>query len=138
LRRRSQPRAGMRMIRALYFGAGALAALLALGSVSLLLAAWRGDEAGGTYRVSITFALAVASLAAVSFGAGSRPTAAAGGRLRSLAAGALFSGTFALLLAAFESWSGRPLSLVSFGALAIFAAGCFFIARRSTSVSVAE
>lgn len=126
------------MIRALYFGAGVLAALLALGSVSLLLAAWRGDDAGGTYRVSISFAVAVALLAAVSFGAGSRPTGSAGGRLRSLAAGALFSGTFALLVAVIESWSGTPLRLVGFGALAIFAAGCFFIARRSTGVTVTE
>jgi hypothetical protein len=128
----------MRMIRALYFGAGVLAALLVLGSISLLLAAWRGDEAGGTYRVSVSFALAAALLAAVSFGAGSRPTASAGGRLRSLAAGALFSGTFALLVAAVEWWSGTPLRLVGFGALAIFAAGCFFVARRSTSVTVTE
>jgi hypothetical protein len=128
----------MRMIRALYFGAGALAALLALGSVSLLLAAWRGDEAGGTYRVSVTFAVAVAALAAVSFAAGSRPTASEGGRLRSAAAGAVFSGTFALLLIAIEWWSGTPLRLVGFGALAIFAAGCFFVARRATSVNATE
>jgi hypothetical protein len=128
----------MRMIRALYFGAGVLAALLALGSASFLLAAWRADEAGGTYRVSLWFALAVALVAAVSFGAGSRPTASAGGRLRSLAAGALFSGTFALLLAAVEWWSGTPLRLVGFGALALFAAGCFFVARRSTNVNVTE
>jgi hypothetical protein len=127
----------MRMIRALYFGAGVLVALLVLGSISLLLA-WRGDEAGGTYRVSVSFALAAALLAAVSFGAGSRPTASPGGRLRSLAAGALFSGTFALLVAAVEWWSGTPLRLVGFGALAIFAAGCFFVARRSTSVTVTE
>jgi hypothetical protein len=128
----------MRMIRALYFGAGVLAALLTLGSASLLLAAWRGDEAGGTYRVSVSFAVAVALLAAVSFAAGSRPTVSAGGRLRSLAAGALFSGTFALLVAAIESWSDTPLRLVGFGALAIFAAGCFFVARRSTGVTVPE
>jgi hypothetical protein len=128
----------MRMIRALYFGAGVLAALLALGFASLLLAAWRGDEAGGTYRVSVWFALAVALLAAASFGAGSRPTVSAGGRLRSFAAGALFSGTFALLLAAVEWWSGTPLRLVGFGALALFAAGCFFVARRSTHVNVPE
>jgi hypothetical protein len=128
----------MRMIRALYFGAGVLIALLALGSASLLLAAWRGDDAGGTYRVSVSFAVAVALLAAISFGAGSRPTVSAGGRLRSLAAGALFSGTFALLLAAVEWWSGTPLRLVGFGAFAIFAAGSFFIARRSTGVSVPE
>jgi hypothetical protein len=128
----------MRMIRALYFGAGVLAALVALGFASLLLAAWRADEAGGTYRVSVSFALAVALLAAVSFGAGSRPTASAGGRLRSLAAGALFSGTFALLVAAVEWWAGTPLRLVGFGALALFAAGCFFVARRSTNVNVTE
>jgi hypothetical protein len=138
LRERSQPHSSMRMIRALYFGAGVLAALLAIDAVSLLLAAWGDDGAGGTYRVSVSFALAVALLAAVSFGAGSRPTVSAGGRLRSLAAGALFSGTFALLLAAVEWWSGTPLRLVGFGALAIFAAGCFFVARRSTSVNVAE
>lgn len=138
MRKRSQPHSSMRMIRALYFGAGVLTALLMLGSASLLLAAWRGDEAGGTYRLSVWFALVVALLAAVSFGAGSRPTGSADGRLRSLAAGALFSGTFALLLAAVEWWSGTPLRLVGFGALAIFAAGCFFIARRSTGVTVAE
>jgi hypothetical protein len=128
----------MRMIRALYFGAGVLAALLTLGFASLLLAAWRGDEAGGTYRVSVSFAFAVALLAAVSFGAGSRPTVSAGGRLRSLAAGALFSSTFALLVAVIESWSGTPLRLVGFGALGIFAAGCFFVARRSTGVTAPE
>lgn len=128
----------MRMIRALYFGAGVLAVLLALDAASLLLAALRGDEAGGTYRVSVWFALGVALLAAVSFGAGSRAISSAGGRLRSLAAGALFTGTFALLMAALEWWSGAPLGLVGFGALAIFAAGCFFIARRTTDVNVAE
>jgi hypothetical protein len=128
----------MRTIRALYFGAGVLTALLALGSASVLLAAWRGDEAGGSYRVSVSFALAVALLAAVSFGAGSRPTASVGGRLRSFAAGALFSGTFALLLAAVEWWSGTPLRLVGFGAIALFAAGCFVVARRSTGVNVTE
>lgn len=128
----------MRMIRALYFGAGVLVALLALSFASLLLAAWRGDEAGGTYRVSVWFALAVALLAGVSFGAGSRPTESVGGRVRSFAAGALFSGTFALLLAAVEWWSGAPLRLVGFGALALFAGGCFFVARRSTNIKATE
>jgi hypothetical protein len=128
----------MRLIRAVYFGAGVLAALLALGSASLLLAAVRGDEAGGTYRVSVPFALGVALLAVVSFRAGSRATSSTGGRLRSLAAGALFSGTFAVLLATVEWWSGTPLGLVGFGALGIFAAGCFFVARRTTDVTVEE
>lgn len=122
----------MRSIRALYFGAGVCVALLALHYVSRLLAAARGDAAGGAYFVSAGFALVVALLAGISFAAGGRASSASGGRLRSLVAGALFSAAFALLVVALESWSGTPLRLVGWEALLVFAAGSFFIGRRAT------